>query len=409
MEVTVAGLPATTLTKEGSMGYTFLIKNTTQDISEEVWNEQIPADNRLMQYDYLRLIETTHKDTLGFRYVLVSKDDTVTGAIYFQIIHFSGRDILNYFPDNLTGWKKYLLWAVQNISGPFIANIKVNMLVSGNIFMTGESGFYFQSGIGLAVQASLVQKAITEINRADKQIKVAVVSDLYEPKNAFSNSLQSSGYEEVALEPDMSIELPSAWNDFNDYLMSLSSKYRVRAKRVLSINKEHQIIQRDLGEAEIERYGDKLYRSYLDIMDKAQFKLGIISKDYFRLQKGQMPQNYFLFAYFQGEELLGFISALLLPGKMHVHYCGVSAEVNRATHLYQRMMYDMLDLGILHRVRLIHFGRTAPEIKSTIGAVPAATFGFVKHFNPIVNFLLIRPFIKYLKPPQYVFRNPFKS
>ena len=105
MEVTVAGLPATTLTKEGSMGYTFLIKNTTQDISEEVWNEQIPADNRLMQYDYLRLIETTHKDTLGFRYVLVSKDDTVTGAIYFQIIHFSGRDILNYFPDNLTGWK----------------------------------------------------------------------------------------------------------------------------------------------------------------------------------------------------------------------------------------------------------------------------------------------------------------
>jgi hypothetical protein len=145
------------------------------------------------------------------------------------------------------------------------------------------------------------------------------------------------------------------------------------------------------------------------VMDKAQFKLGIISKDYFRLQKQQMPDNYFVYAYTRGDELLGFISAFLEPDKMDVHYCGVNAVENKASHLYQRMMYDMLDIGIRHKVRHIHFGRTAPEIKSTIGATPEPTFGYIKHFNPLINSLVIRNAVSYLKPRVYIFRDPFKS
>jgi hypothetical protein len=73
------------------------------------------------------------------------------------------------------------------------------------------------------------------------------------------------------------------------------------------------------------------------------------------------------------------------------------------------MMYDMMKLGIKKRAERLHFGRTAPEIKSTIGATPSAMYGYIKHRNPLFNFFVARPYTANLKPKEYVFRHPFKS
>ena len=93
---------------------------------------------------------------------------------------------------------------------------------------------------------------------------------------------------------------------------------------------------------------------------------------------------------------------------MEVHYTGMDAEICKPLHLYQHMLYDMVNLGIGSKVGRMHFGRTAPEIKSTIGAAPSAMYGYVKHFNPLFNFALVRTFTTRLKPQDYTIRNPFK-
>jgi hypothetical protein len=362
-----------------------------------------------MQYDYLELIETTQKETMGFRYVWVKKDNAIKGVMYFQTPLFTGADLLNYFPENPTGWKKYFFALLKVIFRPFVINIRAKLLVSGNIFMTGESGFYFHPDIDISTRALLLRKAINDIAVADKQIRTVVVSDLYEPKTAFDPGFRQCDYHTILLEPDMSIKMREEWKDFNDYLNSFSSKYRVRAKKVYSVNKEHEIIQRELTEEEIGRYEDDLYALYLKVMENADFKLGIFTKDYFRAQKKQLPKNYCLFAYFRGEEILGFISVFILGKKMDIHYIGMDNTLNKDLHLYQRMMYDMIEVGIVNKAERLHFGRTAPEIKSTVGAAPMATYGYIKHFNPLINFLVMRPFTAYLKPREYVFRNPFKQ
>ena len=253
----------------------------------------------------------------------------------------------------------------------------------------------------------LLRKAINEIAAADKQIRTIVVSDLYEPKTVFDSGFSQCDYHTILLEPDMTIKMREEWKTFNDYLNSFSSKYRVRAKKVYALS--NAIVQRELTEEEIGQYEDTLYALYLKVMDKADFKLGTFTKEYFRAQKKQLPENYRLFAYFRGDEMLGFISVFITGKKMDVHYIGMDNDRNKELHLYQRMMYDMVEVGIEHKAERLHFGRTAPEIKSTVGAAPMATYGYIKHFNPLINFLIMRPFTANLKPREYIFRNPFKT
>jgi hypothetical protein len=73
------------------------------------------------------------------------------------------------------------------------------------------------------------------------------------------------------------------------------------------------------------------------------------------------------------------------------------------------MLYDMIAFGIEQKVEKLHFGRTAPEIKSTVGAAPSPMYGYVKHFNPLFNYFMVRTFTARLKPKQYIIREPFKT
>ena len=73
------------------------------------------------------------------------------------------------------------------------------------------------------------------------------------------------------------------------------------------------------------------------------------------------------------------------------------------------MLYNMIAHGIENGAGRLHFGRTAPEIKSTVGAAPSPMYGYVKHFNPLFNFFMVRTFTTRLKPKQYIIRDPFKA
>ena len=84
-------------------------------------------------------------------------------------------------------------------------------------------------------------------------------------------------------------------------------------------------------------------------------------------------------------------------------------ETAKQIGLYQHMLYDMVAFGILAKAERLHFGRTAPEIKSTIGATPSPMYGYVKHFNPVFNLLMVRTFTANLKPKKYIIRDPFKT
>ncbi len=343
---------------------------------------------------------------MQFKYVLVKKDETTIGALYFQVVMFHANQLINYFPEVKEG--HLVMGSAKAVTEKLLNLINIKLLVSGNVFMTGEAGFYFHNEIDQATRAKIIRKAITDLRKQDTSIKSVLVSDLYEPKTDFDTDFKKCAYHEITVESDMSIKLKPEWKTFDDYLNSLSSKYRVRAKKVLSLCDGAGVTMKNLNADEIARHQNRLYELYGKVIGNADFKLAELSKDFFRVQKQQLPDNYRVHAYFRGEELIGFISAFCFGKRMEVHYTGMDHEVCKPIHLYQHMMYDMIKTGIENKVEQLHFGRTAPEIKSTIGAVPSPMYGYVKHFNPIFNYLFVRNYTANLKPKQYVFRNPFK-
>ncbi|MDB5283130.1 MAG: hypothetical protein JWO06_2205, partial [Bacteroidota bacterium] len=388
--------------------FSFNILDSIEAVSAQQWNQRIPETNVLMQHEQLQLIEATQKGKMQFRYVFVKKDEINVGVVYFQLVRFIGADLLNYFPEEPAGAKKYLYRTAKAISEPLVRSVDVKLLVSGNVFMTGENGFYFNQDIDKKTRAVLLRKAIIDVAKTDRQIRAILISDLYEPKSDFDEGFKRCGYSEITVESDMSIHIRPEWKSFDDYLGAFSSKYRVRARKAFSLVKESQVVKKDLNEEEIAQCEDRLFELYEKVIGRAEFKLASLTKDFFRLQKKQMGDKYRVFAYYKGEEMVAFISLFHDGRRMEVHYTGMEQEVCKPIHLYQHMMYDMVEFGINNKFERLHFGRTAPEIKSTIGATPSPMYGYVKHLNPIFNYTMVRTFTARLKPAQYVLRNPFK-
>lgn len=394
-----------TVESESVKQFSVQIHDTIAAVDAFHWNKFIPQSNLLMQADYLSMLEETQQGNMRFKYALVKRDNLSVGVIYFQIVKFEAAQLINYFPEG----NSFTLSSLRKMSSGILSVINATLLVSGNTFMTGENGFYFKQDIDHITRGKILRKTIREICALDSTVSAVLLSDLYMPKTDFDSGFLEQGFREITVESDMSIVIKPEWKSFNDYLQSLSSKYRVRAKKVYSLCNENHVRTLDMTLSDIELHQDRIFDLYGKVMKKADFKLSGLTLDYFRKQKALMPDTYKLYAYFKDDVMIGFISAFILGKRMEVHYVGMDHDICKPIHLYQHMMYDMIALGISAGVDKLHFGRTAPEIKSTIGAVPSPMYGYLKHLNPMVNLMLVKPYTANLKPKQYTFRNPFKD
>ena len=83
-------------------------------------------------------------------------------------------------------------------------------------------------------------------------------------------------------------------------------------------------------------------------------------------------------------------------------------DLNHKHAIYQRMLYDYVSLAIENKSTELRFGRTAEEIKSTIGAEPVAMSLYIRHKNHITNKIL-KPIFASIKPSEFELRRPFKA
>jgi hypothetical protein len=95
-------------------------------------------------------------------------------------------------------------------------------------------------------------------------------------------------------------------------------------------------------------------------------------------------------------------------GSLEAHYIGLDYEYNGQFNLYQNVLYGMIDEAIKNKLSKVNLGRTAAEIKTTVGAKPVDLICYIKPQNTISK-LIQKPFISYLQPAEWIPRNPFKE
>jgi len=92
---------------------------------------------------------------------------------------------------------------------------------------------------------------------------------------------------------------------------------------------------------------------------------------------------------------------------LDAHFIGLDYVFNKEYAIYPRILNDYVRLGIEHHSKRINLGRTASEIKTTLGAKPEDLMCYFRHKRTITNHF-IKPLASSVKIKSFKQHKPFK-
>ena len=380
---------------------TWRIFEHTSDVDSAAWSQLHPIAGAFLCLDYLNALENAHDEGLEIRLAMFYQGPEPLGIAAFQIAHFATSE---------DAYSNVFLNCINAVARCIRGKHVHNILISGNAFATGEHGFSFQPEVDNATIAFCLHQAMEEIAKQEqkkgRRICAMVTKDFYPETVGVADELERFRFKKFQVDHNMVMPVLSEWNSFDDYLDSLNTKFRTKAKAALKRSSSLRVV--DAAESDILHHAEAMQRLYENVYMKADFRLGKLqSKALAELLK-RIPNQFFVRQYFLNNELVGFMTAMRCGNVMEAHVIGIDYDTNREQGVYQRILYDYVELAIRLKCTRIVYGRTAAEIKSTVGAFPVNLTCSIKHRRIISNTLLSM-IINYVKPSDYPQRDPFKA
>ncbi len=390
---------------------TFEIVESVSLINAEHWNSIAAHGSPFLKTLYLSALEKSHPDNMRFHYVIIYEDKKTVAIVYFQLLDFSSDGFEKLitrenteFSCPITGYfKKHLTNHFLRSTG----RINMRLLICGNVFISGEHGFACIPEIEKPEIVDALPDLIHEIEKAGKQsgkIAAIIVKDFYATSKKVSEGLKSFKYHDFLGEPNMILAVE--WFTFDEYLNAMSKKYRNRAKSILKKGGELQ--RKTFSANDINVNSLQIQLLYNNVFLKASFSMASLSVNYFVEMKKALEDTFNFVGYYNNGELVGFRTSFINEESVEAHFIGLNYEVNKELELYQNILYDYVKEAIDNNLKQLFLGRTASEIKSTIGAEAYQLTCYIRHRNPLSNHL-IKPFIDSIKTKEWIPRSPFKE
>jgi hypothetical protein len=252
------------------------------------------------------------------------------------------------------------------------------------------SGDYCQDGLEhLSHQeaVNLLSGVADTILQYDNSFTAVLLKDLFTTNHAATNQLRSQGYYLLPTDPVMELDIPDHWRSIEDYLQDISSKYRVRYRRARG--KMEGITSRSLSAHDVHTKLDRIFELYQLTSSGADFNAAKLNANYFSWLAQQ--NHVAIRGYFdQKDRLIAFTSTIANGPTLHAHYLGMEDTFKQSHHLYHNILFDLLDAAVQGGFQKLDYGRTALEIKSSIGAQPKdfacllkARSGFINQLIPL--------------------------
>jgi predicted N-acyltransferase len=382
---------------------------TLDKISFKIYNSvaELPAlwdtvaqSNVFLQTPYLTVLEKSAPVNMECFYIGIFENSELIGVSLAQYLDlnklesFGGRD-------------KSLKIAVRNF---IFKNFASHTLFLGNNMITGQNGYVFSKEIDFNHISEILLQSADEITLYFKKkgISIHLVSfkDFYDHCSVELKKYRFSNIYEFNTQPNMIFYLDENWKSLDDYVAALSKKYRDQFKRARK--KFDGIQMKNLSYEEVLRNEEKIYDLYHYVAKNAPFNTFFLSKNHFSTLKGQCGNRFQIFGYFLNEELVGFHTLLLNDETLETYFLGYNDHIQKENMLYLNMLYNMTEYGIENGFKRIIFGRTALEIKSSIGATPVQMSGFIYHNNKLINRFIGKIFRNLEPELHWQQRHPFK-
>ena len=382
---------------------------TLDQISFKIYNsvaalpalwDTVAQSNVFLQTSYLSVLERSAPVNMECFYIGIFEKSELIGVSLAQYLDLNK---LESFGERDKSFKI----AIRNF---IFKNFASHTLFLGNNMITGQNGYVFTKEIDFECISDILIQSAEEITLYFKKkgINIHLVSfkDFYEHCSVELKKFRFSNIYEFNTQPNMIFYLDEKWKSEEDYIGALSKKYRDQYKRARK--KNDGIVVKNLSFEEVIQHETTIYDLYHYVAKNAPFNTFFLAKNHFSTLKGQCGNRFQIFGYFLNDKLVGFHTLLLNDETLETYFLGYDETIQKENMLYLNMLYNMTKYGIENGFKKIIFGRTALEIKSSVGASPVQMSGFIYHNNKLVNKFIGKIF-KQLEPElHWQQRHPFK-
>lgn len=355
--------------------------------------------NIYLQPNYLNAIENSVVSDVTFIYVVVYLKEVPVGVVYFQWIQI-GKDFFSQekFPSEIN----------FRSTSVVLKRIKGSLLLCGNFFATGVNGFSFSEKVPSVVLDQLIKKLKYSLCRSKntKSLRFIMFKEFWKESDVLVQKQLLKTTAGFQIDVNMILEIHSKWNNLEDYLNAMTTKYRTRAKSVFK--KTSEITSREFDLSEIKEYELEIDKLYNSVLNTSSFNMVKLGKGSFYQLKKELNEVFFFTGYFYKNKLIAFSTACLNNACLDANYVGINYDYNDQFPVYQRILYDYVDLAIAKNTQELRLGRTAETMKSSLGAMPKEMNLYIKHTNILLHTIL-KPLVAYVKPSSYQIRKPFKK
>ncbi len=310
--------------------------------------------------------------------------------LLFQKIIVTPKELLGYVKAKGSLGKSL----VRKIIAFFVQNRRITILVNGCPNLTGD--FRFVSKPDDLNEADAVVAALRKLENVI-DFDAVIIKDINPPLKK-----TPAEFKKFQVDPNMVVQ--NVWPTPEAYVAAMRTKYRQRYQSTMK--KSAGIAVQKLNLTQIAVHKAEINALLASVVRQDKFNLEQVSEDYFIRLAGM--QEFSLYGYFLNDRLVGFRSSLDAKDRLIAHYVGFESGVNAEHKLYQRMLYDYVVEGIEKKLPAIHLGRTALEIKSTVGA-EREDFFLLFHSDNWFYRTIGNYYVSRLAATEYEARSPFRD
>lgn len=389
-------------------GFGLALADSVRYLDAAQWDAVSAGQSLFLQRRYLHVLEDAGPDNLVPRYALIFRGRQPVAAVVMQIATIAATRFIK--GDGRAPARNLLARALQPAVRRAGEAVRERVLVCGNLLSWGFHAVAFAPGEAPAPIWPAVAEAIYRVRRAERlsgQSDFTLVKDLSAAEQAGADTLRRFGYRPVESDPNMVLDVPAAWRSYDDYLASLTGKYRNAARR----------IHKDLAQAgaalapldDVAAHAPRLHELFLNVLANAAVRPVTLPAPFFPALAAALGDDFRCTVVSRrGDELLGFISMLRDGDTLVAYYIGFDRAAGVGNTIYLALLHSVIAEGIRLGCRRISFGRTALEPKAGLGARPERLWVWARHRVPAMN-LLLRRLLRVVPHGEAPERSPFKT
>jgi len=383
-------------------GLQFALADDIDFLNSAAWDQVTRDASIFMSRDYLRALRDAGPKEISSRLCLIFQQGQPLAALACQRLTLSGQRLVGNSDDGQRGdsdgeetrhgLRQRARRLLSNVGRRAAGGMTRRILLCGNLLSWGNHGLAFADGAEEQRLWPAVAEALYRLRSAERLVgktDYLLIKDLPAAKSQSHAALRRFSYRCVETDPDMVLEIATSWRHFDDYLASLTSKYRGSARKIASTIEAAGWRLEQLSD--LAPVADPLWRLYLNVHQRAAVKPVTAPATYLpALAQALGPTRFRCTVLRRGDELAGFVTSIKDRDMSVGYLIGLDYRVNEELPVYFRLLQATIADAIALGCRRLSLGRTALEPKAKLGAKPVPLTVWLRHRHPLKN-LVIRP------------------